>query len=205
MNRLIQNRINKETMYWVFFIMTIFVIIATFLLFGFKESFKIFFLSNREEALAGKMAITGVAAILYSIYHYMIAMMIAATIVISLKSLGYSFWIIVIIMWGLNTLNGLLVLVINYKSNIDLTLYTGLGRIIHVLTTKNKPLGILTETFFIIKLIIWDGPGELVIFLRPKTMNKSLVATIFLFAAGFQMIPWVLIYSKSYENLTHFF
>jgi hypothetical protein len=185
--------------------MTIIVIIATLLLFGFKESFKIFFLPSKEEALAGKMAITGAAAILYSIYHYMIAMMIAATVVISLKSLGYSFWIIVIIMWALNTLNGLLVLAINYKSNIDLTLYTGLGRIIHVLTTKNKLLGILTETFFIIKLIIWDGPGELVIFLRPKTMNKSLLATIFLFAAGFQMIPWVLIYSKSYENLTHFF
>lgn len=82
------------------------------------------------------MAITGVAAILYSIYHYMTAIFIAATIVISLNSFGYSFWIIVIIMWTINALNGLLVLIINSKSDIDLTLYAGLGRIVDTLTTK---------------------------------------------------------------------
>lgn len=192
-------------MYWIFLIITIIVIIATFLLFGVKKFLKIFFLSNKDDELVGKMAITGAVAILYSIYHYMIAMVIAATIVISLKSLGYSFWIIVIIMWTLNALNGLLVLIISYKSDIDLTLYAGLARIVDVLTTKKNILGILTEIFFVIKLIIWDGPGELVIFLRPKIRSKKLVIIIFLFSAGFQMIPWVLIYSKSYDSLTRFF
>ena len=192
-------------MYWIFLIITIIVIIATFLLFGFKKFLNLFFLSNKEEELVRKMAITGAMAILYSIYHYMIAMVIAATIVVSLKSLGYSFWIIVIIMWALNASNGLLVLIINYKSDIDLTLYAGLARIVDVLTAKKNILGILTEIFFVIKLIIWDGPGELVIFLRPKITSKKLVVIIFIFAAGIQMIPWVLIYSKSYDSLTRFF
>jgi hypothetical protein len=191
-------------MYWIFIIITTVVIIATSLLFGFNKFLKIFFLPNKEEALAGKMAITGVAAILYSIYHYMTAMFIAATIVISLNSFGYSFWIIVIIMWIINALNGLLVLIINSKSDIDLTLYAGLGRIVDALTTK-KISGSLISIIFIIKIVIWDGPGELMIFLRPKITSKRFAVFIFLFAAGFQMIPWVLIYLKSYDSLTQLF
>lgn len=184
-------------MEWVFLIIISLLIIASFLFVGFKKSFKIFFLSDeRGKFLNGKIAKTGVTAILYGVYHYTIAMVAAATIVITLKSLGCSFLTIVFIMWIANALHGLVVLKVNDKSGIDLTLYAGTRRVVDALTTEKKILGVLSEIFFVAKLVFWDGPGELVIFLRSRITNRKWLVVIFLSAAGVQMIPWVMIYLK---------
>ncbi|MEI8343533.1 MAG: hypothetical protein WCF93_01120 [Candidatus Moraniibacteriota bacterium] len=192
-------------MEWAFSIIAIVIIASGSLLVGLKKSLKIFFLSNKEEPLIGEMVKTGAAAILYAVYHYSIAMVVAATIVVKLRTLGYSFWIIVIVMWTINALNGLVVLKINDKSNVDLTLYVGARRMVNALTVQKKTLGLLSEIFFVFKLIFWDGPGELAIFLRPRIASKKLVSVIFLVASGVQMVPWVVIYLRGYDGLIQLF
>ena len=194
-------------MEWVFLVVTVIVIISSFLLIGFKKSLKIFFLPNKEDAgvLAERIAKTGTAAILYEVYHYAIAMIVAASIVVTLKSLGCQFWTIVSVMWIVNALNGLLILKINDRSGIDLTLYAGTRRMVDALTIKKNIVGILSEIFFVIKLVLWDGPGELVIFLRPRIVSKELIVAIFLVSSLVQMIPWVMIYLKGYDSLSQFF
>jgi hypothetical protein len=131
----------------------------------------------------------------------------AVGIVIALKSWGCSYWMIFVIMWILNALNGwLIVLKINDKTRRDPTLLEGTRRVVDAVIDKNIILGIFLEIYWLVRLVFWDGPGEMVIFLRPRVKNEKLIAAaIFLVAAGLQMLLWTSVYIKGYSSLSHLF
>ncbi len=162
-------------------------IVVAFLLIGFKKTVKIFISPDEGESLGGKAVKTGVAAIIYFFYHYAIAMVIAAKVVLILHSWGFSLFAIFIIMWALNALNGFVVLIINDRTKKDLTLSGGLRRLVDETIA-------LSEIPFIVKTVLWDGPAEATIFLRPRMKSKKEELFLFSFAAGLQMILWVPIY-----------
>lgn len=194
-------------MSWISITTTIIVVIAICWVVGLKKVPKVFLLPDENESLVEKGKKTGVAAILFSAYHYGIMMPAALGIVAALKFWNCPYFAIFFIMWILNALNGwLIVLKINDKTKRDMTLMEGTRRMVDAVIEKNKVAGILLEAYWLFRLIFWDGPGELTIFSRPRiNKHKALVAIIFLIAAGMQMLLWTAVYYKGYDSLSQLF
>lgn len=186
---------------------TIIVIIVVCVVVGFKKIPKIFLLPDDNESLGKKGMHTGIAAISFSVYHYGIMMPVAIGIVAFLNFRGLSYEMIFIVMWVLNALNGwLIVLKINDQTKKDMTLLEGTRRVVDAVFAKSKTLGIFLEIYWLIRLVFWDGPGELAIFLRPRMVKREMSAVvIFLIAAGLQMLLWTAVYIKGYDSLSQLF
>ena len=194
-------------MSWYSLVATIIVVIAVCVVVGFRKIPKIFLLPDDNESLGKKGMQTGVAAISFSVYHYGIMMPVAIGIVAALNFWGLSYEMIFVIMGTLNALNGWLVTIkVNDWSKKDPTLLEGTRRVVDAVIDKNKILGIFLEIYWLIRLVFWDGPGELFIFLRPRMrQQKTLAVFIFLIAAGLQMLLWTAVYIKGYDSLSQLF
>ena len=191
-------------MSWISITTTIIVVIAICWVVGLKNS--VFLLPDENESLVEKGKKTGVAAILFSAYHYGIMMPAALGIVAALKFWNCPYFAIFFIMWILNALNGwLIVLKINDKTKRDMTLMEGTRRMVDAVIEKNKVAGILLEAYWLFRLIF----GTVLAtdnFSRPRiNKHKALVAIIFLIAAGMQMLLWTAVYYKGYDSLSQLF
>jgi hypothetical protein len=194
-------------MLWLYLGATIIVVIVVCFVVGFRKIPRVFLLPDGDESLGKKGMHTGVAAVLFSAYHYGIMMPVAIGIVAVLNFRGLSYEMIFVIMWALNALNGWIVTIkVNDWSKKDPTLLEGMRRVVDAVTNKSRISGIFLEAYWLIRLVIWDGPGELIIFLRPRIgKHKMLAMIIFLIAAGLQMLLWTIVYIKGYDSLSQLF
>lgn len=194
-------------MLWLYLGATIIVVIVVCFIVGVRKIPRVFLLPDGNESLGKKGMHTGIATVLFSAYHYGIMMPAAIGIVTALKFWECSYWMIFVIMWALNALNGWVVTIkINDWSKKDPTLLEGMRRVVDAVTNKSIISGILLEIYWLIRLVIWDGPGELIIFLRPRIgKHKMLAMIIFLIAAGLQMLLWTSVYIKGYDSLSQLF
>jgi hypothetical protein len=195
-------------MWWYYLGATIIVVIIISIL-GLKRFINVFFAykdDKSNDSLGKKGSKTVVAAGLYSAYHYWVVVPVAIGLVTTMKNYGFTYWLIFAIMWIFNAANGMIVLKVNDLSNKDMTLSEGSRRVVDATISKNNFAGILSETWMIFKLTFWDGPAELVIFLQPRLReHKELAVIMFLVAAGIQMLLWVVVYIKGYDNLSKLF
>lgn len=192
-------------MLW-FYLMATIIVVTIVVIVGLKGTLKAFFAPKDNESLGKKGAKTVVAAGLYSAYHYWIVIPVGAGLTIAMNDYGFAYWAIFAIMWILNVANGALVLKVNDLNKKDMTLSEGSRRVVDATTSKNNFVGILSETWFLFKLTMWDGPAELIIFLRPRMKeHKMLAVIIFLIAAGLQMLLWTKVYIKGYDSLSQLF
>lgn len=192
-------------MLWFYLMATIIVVIIVCSI-GLKGTLKAFFAPKDSESLGKKGAKTIVAAGLYSAYHYWVIMPVAIALVTIMNDHGFAYWAIFVIMWILNAANGALVLKVNDLSEKDITLSEGSRRVVDATISKNNFVGIFSEMWMLFKLTMWDGPAELIIFLRPRIKKRKMLAMIiFLIAAGLQMLLWTAVYIKGYDSLSQLF
>lgn len=125
-----------------------------------------------------------------------------ATVIVSfLKYHGLSETTIWLILWGLNLLFSGAVVVFNDRFRIDITLMEALRKLTNAASRKSRLAGYFLELAVFIRLLLWDGPCQLLIYFRERIPSSSLRGCFFVGADGFQMFIWVKLYILGYESV----
>lgn len=122
-----------------------------------------------------------------------------------LRHSGVPGWQIWLLFWALNLMISGSVVLFHNRTGIDLTLMESLRGLIGRVAGRSKPMGLVLETVIFIRLLIWDGPCQLLIFFQqrlktPRTRGCFLVA-----ASGVQMLVWAGVYGLGYESIRGLF
>ena len=125
----------------------------------------------------------------------------AAVIISFLKHYELSELAIWLILWGLNLLFSGAVVLFNDRFNIDITLMEALRRLTNSTAKKSRLAGRLIEFAVFIRLILWDGPCQLLIYFRERLHSNILRGCFFVIAGGFQMFIWTKLYLLGYESV----
>lgn len=126
---------------------------------------------------------------------------VATVIVTFLKYHGLSEMTIWLILWGLNLLFSSAVVVFNDRFRIDITLMVALRKFTNATSRKSKLAGYFLELAVFIRLLLWDGPSQLLIYFRERVPSSTLRGCFFVGSGGFQMFIWVKLYILGYESL----
>jgi len=118
---------------------------------------------------------------------------------------GFSDQSIWLIFWPLNLVVCGAVVIFNDRIKVDITLMQTVRKIVNALTRKTRMLGYLLETIVVARLLIWDGPDQLLIFFRERLRRGIVQIIFFISASGIQMYIWTKFYGYGYEGLTDIF
>lgn len=125
---------------------------------------------------------------------------ITGMLVVILKSWGIGDVSIFFILWGGNLVIETAMVLFNDSTEVDVTLMEGLRRLVDMAFQKSIIAGSIIEIIVIIRLIIWDGAAYFIIFFRNRLTGKFAKISLFIFAAGFQMAVWTLLYICGYNS-----
>lgn len=126
---------------------------------------------------------------------------VATVIVTFLKYQELSEVTIWLILWALNLLFSGAVVVFNDRFRIDITLMEALRKFTNATSRKSRPAGYFLELAVFIRLLMWDGPHQLLIYFRERIPSSILRGCFFVGAGGFQMFIWVKLYILGYESV----
>jgi len=146
---------------------------------------------------------TVATAVLVPSFYFLEWALVAATasVFALFKYHGLSDGTIWLILWGGNlTVSGLVILA-NDRLGVDLTLMQSLRNLITATTQKTKWFGWILEAALFFRLLIWDGPCQLLIFFRERLSSRPIRILFFIFSSGFQMFVWAKLYSLGYEGI----
>src|SRR5690606_14254253 len=93
---------------------------------------------------------------------------------------------------------------LNDRLEADITLMQSLRMLINVAIARSRWLGGALEIVIVIRLLIWDGPSQLLIFCRNRIKTDAGKLLILTSASGFQMFIWTEIYSLGYDGFRLF-
>jgi len=146
---------------------------------------------------------TLVTAVLVPSFYFLEWVLVAATasVFALFKYHGLSDGQIWIILWGANLVVSGLVVLTNDRLGVDLTLMQTLRNLITATIKKSKWLGRTLEIVLFIRLLIWDGPCQLLIFFRNRLPDKTVRILFFVAATGLQMFVWIKLYAMGYEGI----
>lgn len=126
---------------------------------------------------------------------------VTAGLVTFLKYHGLSDMALWLVLWGLNLLFSAAVVLFNDHFRIDLTLMEALRKLTTTAFTKSRRAGYLMELTVFVRLFLWDGASQLLIYFRERLPSRALRGGFFLAASGLQMFIWVKLYSLGYESV----
>lgn len=106
-----------------------------------------------------------------------------------------------LVLWGLNLLFSATVVFFNDRFRIDFTLMEALRRLTTAASSKSRLAGYLMEIVVLLRLLLWDGASQLLIYFRERLPSKSLRGFFFLGSSGLQMFIWAKLYSFGYEGI----
>lgn len=126
---------------------------------------------------------------------------VTAGLVTFLKYRGLSDMSVWLVLWGLNLLFSAAVVLFNDHFRIDLTLMEALRQLTTTAFNKSRWTGYLMELTVFVRLLLWDGASQLLIYFRERLPSRALRGGFFLTASGLQMFIWAKLYSLGYEGI----
>lgn len=127
---------------------------------------------------------------------------VAAAFFSFLKFRGLSPVRIWLLLWGANMLISAVLIFGNDRLRMDITLMQSLRNLVTAALRRSRWLGLLLEVLLFLRLLLWDGPCQLLIFFRPRLASQTGRLCLFVTASGLQMLVWIKIYDLGYESVT---
>lgn len=107
-----------------------------------------------------------------------------------------------LLFWAGNLGLSVLFVLCNDLLRVDFTLMEKLSALLQVAARRSPSLAILLEAVIFVRLLLWDGPCQLLIFFRRRLPSPP-VQALFLFAAsGIQMFVWARLYALGYASIS---
>lgn len=124
-----------------------------------------------------------------------------ATLFSFLKYQGLPLRQIWLIFWGANLIVSAAILLGNDRLQLDITLMQTLRRVVTATQRRSRRLGLLLEAALFLRLLLWNGACQLLIFFRARLALKTQRFCLFVAASGLQMLVWTKIYDLGYESV----
>lgn len=126
---------------------------------------------------------------------------VTAALVSFLKFRGFSDLHLWLTLWALNLVYSGAVIILNERSSIDFTLMETSRRLTNSAAKKSKWAGRFIELAVFIRLLLWDGPDQLLIFFKERLPSRLLKGAFFVVTSGFQMFIWAQLYILGFESI----
>jgi len=114
---------------------------------------------------------------------------------------GYSNEQIWLLFWVANLLISSAFLTCNDLLGVDITLMQGLRKLTDATLRRSIWFGILLELVVFIRLLLWDGPCQLLIYWRSRLPSTPSQIVFLIVASGIQMFVWAKIYTLGYNGI----
>jgi len=114
---------------------------------------------------------------------------------------GYSNEQIWLLFWVANLLISAAFITCNDLLGVDITLMQGLRKLTTATLRRSIGIGILFECTIFIRLLLWDGPCQLLIYWRARLPSAMLQVAFLIVASGIQMFVWAQIYALGYDGI----
>ena len=125
----------------------------------------------------------------------------SATLFVWLRHHGLGTGQIWLLLWlGNLALSGLFILS-NDRLGVDITLMQGLRSLTEAAARRAPRLGLALELAICTRLLIWDGPCQLLIFCRHRFPSRPARLAFLVAASGLQMLVWARLYAWGYTGI----
>jgi hypothetical protein len=124
------------------------------------------------------------------------------TLFSALKYKGLNDRLIWLILWMLNMFLSGAVVLFNDMIKVDITLMQTLRKAVNVIISRSRTIGYVTEAIIVGRLLVWDGPDQLIIFFRDRLRSKLVILLFFVISSGIQMFIWTKIYNYGYDGIS---
>jgi hypothetical protein len=121
-----------------------------------------------------------------------------------LRSLGYVYWQVFLLLWVGNTLLSWSIIFTNDKTGVDFTLMRSIGKMISSLKQKNRfsrVISLFLGVCLTVWNVFWTGPAQVFLLLRRNRWvcnNKWIVLVVI---SALQMAVWTEIYFVGYDGV----
>lgn len=153
-----------------------------------------------DGALTVKLMFTGVLVPAFYAFDWILvgltAGLVSLLIVAGMGETGI--WLI---LWACNILLSSGIVLFGDRLGVDLTLMQTLRRVVDLIHARSQRVGWICEAALLVRLLLWDGPAQLLIFIRQRVPSKTLRAAILVAAGGIQMFVWTRVYLLGYEGI----
>jgi hypothetical protein len=119
----------------------------------------------------------------------------------TLKYKGVSDLSIWLVLWILNMMLSGAVVMFNDRIKVDITLMQTLRKAVNALISKSRVIEHIAETLIVGRLLVWDGPDQLIIFFQDRLRSRPIILLCFISASAFQMCLWAKIYGYGYDGI----
>ncbi len=146
-------------------------------------------------------------AVLVPSFYTLEWILIPATVSIFalLKERGWSDNQIWMVLWSANLAFSASIVFSNDRLGIDLTLMQALRRLVSATTGRSRWLGLLLEVLVFVRLLVWDGACQLLIFFRSRLSTRTGRGLFLIAASGLQMFIWARFYALGYDGVAALF
>lgn len=128
----------------------------------------------------------------------------AASLFSILRYHDFSMTEIWLVFWLLNVLLSGMIVRLNDCLEADITLMQSLRVLIDAAIRRSRWIGLALEIAIVVRLLIWDGPPQLLIFFRNRIKSDTGRFLFLTAASGFQMFIWTDVYSMGYDHFYFF-
>jgi hypothetical protein len=124
-----------------------------------------------------------------------------ASIFTWLRHSDYSPEQIWLVFWAGNLLVSAAFIACNDLLQVDFTLMQGLRKLTEMTLRRSIWLGILLELGIFIRLLLWDGPCQLLIYSRARLPSSQRQIAFLIVTSGVQMFVWTKLYCLGYDGI----
>lgn len=156
-----------------------------------------------DETLTSQRHGTLLLATLVPSFYLAEWLLVAATASIFswLRHLGTSQQLIWLLFWAGNLIVSAAFILCNDLLRVDITLMQGLRKLTEATSRRASWFGLLLEVGLFVRLLLWDGPCQLLIYFRSRLPSVSLQITLLIIASGIQMFVWTKLYLLGYDGI----
>lgn len=118
-----------------------------------------------------------------------------------LKFRGFPLEQIWLLFWAGNLVLSAAFLVCNDRLQVDITLMQALRGWTDLAIGRSIRCGVLLEATVCVRLLLWEGPCQLVIYLRRRLPSPFWQALLLVAASGIQMLVWTRVYALGCDGI----
>jgi len=115
--------------------------------------------------------------------------------------LGYSQGLIWLFFWAGNLILSSAFIICNDLLRVDITLMQGLRNLTEAARKRSTIFGSILELGIFIRLLLWDGPCQLLIYFRARLPSTMAQVLFLIIASGVQMFVWTKLYTLGYDGI----
>ncbi len=106
-----------------------------------------------------------------------------------------------LLFWTANLVLSTAFLACNDRLQVDITLMQALRGWTDLAIGRSTCWGLLLEATVCVRLLLWEGPCQLVIYLRRRLPSPSWQMPLLVVASGIQMLIWTQVYSLGCDGI----